>query len=136
MVAAGRSLEGSCNCRSISFVVSGPARDVYNCHCERCRKFTGHHMAATAADPEMVHITDSDRALSWYSPAPRIYYGFCSHCGSSLFWRSDDHPERVSICAGTLDVPTGLRTTKAWWLADVSDYFARDPGVQEYDHEG
>ena len=25
-----------------------------------------------------------------------------------------------------------LRTTKAWWLADVSDYFARDPGVQEY----
>jgi hypothetical protein len=93
-------------------------------------------MAATSADPDSVDISDADGALSWYSPMPRVHYGFCRTCGSSLFWRSDDHPERLSICAGTLDVPTGLRTTKAWWIADASDYFSRDPALEEYEHEG
>jgi hypothetical protein len=133
---AERPLTGSCTCRAVRFVVSGPARDVIDCHCDRCRRFTGHHMAATSAHPDSVVISDAGGALKWYSPAPRVHYGFCSACGSSLFWRSDDQPESLSICAGTLDVPTGLRTTKAWWVAHASDYFSRDPTIEEFEHEG
>jgi hypothetical protein len=127
---------GRCSCGAVSFVAGGPLRDVYNCHCERCRRFTGHHMAATAAAADAVDLRDGDGALAWYTPAPGVHYGFCRRCGSSLFWRTDGDPERLSICAGTLDPPTGLRTTKAWWLIHASDYFTRDGALEEWDREG
>lgn len=127
---------GRCNCGAVSFTVDGPLRDVWDCHCARCRRFTGHHMAATAANPGNVTITDGDGALRWYQPCEGVHYGFCGRCGSSLFWRADAHPEKLSICAGTLDVPTGLRTTVAWWVAEASDYFERDPTLEVYDFEG
>jgi hypothetical protein len=37
----------------------------------------------------------------------------------------------MTICAGVLDPPTGLRTVAAWWISEASDYHER-PGVREY----
>jgi hypothetical protein len=116
---------GRCLCGAISFVVTGPLRDVLNCHCHRCRRFTGHHMAATDARADDVDIADPDLFLRWYDPVPEAGYGFCARCGSSLFWRGATTPDRVSICAGTLEPPTGLRTVEAWWTSEASDYHDR-----------
>jgi hypothetical protein len=124
---------GSCMCGDISYRVVGPIREVYNCHCDRCRRFTGHHMAATAASPFNVHI---DGDVSWYSAAEGVEYGFCSQCGSSLYWRTAAQPEKLCITAGSLDQPTGLRTTRAWYVAEIADYHDRAPGLEEYDYEG
>src|SRR6516164_7818396 len=49
---------GRCLCGAVSFQVFGDLRDVFNCHCHRCRRFTGHHMAATAADVADLKIED------------------------------------------------------------------------------
>jgi hypothetical protein len=48
--------------------------------------------------------------------------GFCGACGSSLFW---DAPARdtVSIAAGTLDEPTGLRLLGHVYVSQVGDYY-------------
>jgi hypothetical protein len=118
---------GRCLCGAVSFVVTGPLRDVLNCHCHRCRRFTGHHMAATQAQADDVVIDDPDARLRWYDPVPEAAYGFCGQCGSSLFWHSSSAPDRISICAGTLAPPTGLRTVAAWWTSEASDYHARVP---------
>jgi hypothetical protein len=99
-------------------------RDVVNCYCERCRRFTGHHMAATAADAADVRVDDTTGSLSWH-PVPGAAYGFCRACGSSLFWRAEETPGRWSVCAGALDQPTGLRTVEAWWASQAGDYFTR-----------
>lgn len=115
---------GRCLCGAITFTLVGDLRDVYNCHCARCRRFTGHHMATTATDASDIVVVDDDRNLRWYYPTPEAGYGFCQQCGSSLFWRSlDEH--RISICAGTLDPPTGLKTVQAWWVSEASDYHTR-----------
>jgi hypothetical protein len=37
----------------------------------------------------------------------------------------------MTICAGVLDPPTGLRTVAAWWISEASDYHER-PDVREY----
>lgn len=116
---------GRCLCGAISFQVFGPLRDVYNCHCGRCRRFTGHHMAATATDLADLDVDDPDSNLRWYFPVEQSGYGFCSECGSSLFWRSRATPARISICAGTLEPPTGIRTVQAWWTSEASDYHDR-----------
>jgi hypothetical protein len=125
---------GRCLCGGIRYAVRGELRDVINCHCERCRQFTGHHMATTSAALEDISIEDADSLLRWFFPVPEAGYAFCSRCGSSLFWQSAADPARRSICAGTLDPPTGLRTTQAWWTSQASDYHSR-PDLPELDAE-
>jgi hypothetical protein len=117
-------MSGRCLCGAVSFVVTGPLRDVLNCHCHRCRRFTGHHMAATNGRVDDVEIADSEALLRWYE-VPEAAYGFCGRCGSSLFWRGAATPDRISISAGTLDPPTGLQTVEAWWTSEASDYHDR-----------
>lgn len=123
--------QGRCDCGGVSFDIEGALRDVYNCHCERCRRITGHHMAATAVRPDQLTLT-SESTLRWYDPVPTVHYGFCSMCGSTLFWKADDIADKICISAGTLDQPTGLQTTKAWWVAEAGDYHERPSGVLEF----
>jgi hypothetical protein len=121
-------------CGGVSYSVDGELRDVWNCHCYRCRQFTGHHMAATKAATAAVTI--SGDTLSWFSPDDTVAYGFCSQCGSSMFWRSNERVHFLNICAGTLDQPTGLRTTTAWWMAEHGDYHSPAPHLTEHEYDG
>src|SRR5215218_10688561 len=107
-MSPGDPQTGRCLCGAVTYSIAGPLREVMNCYCERCRRFTGHHLAATAGDLGDVAITDPDVQLTWYR-VPGAEYGFCRSCGSSLFWRADTSPTRLSICAGTLHPPTGLQ---------------------------
>ncbi len=125
---------GRCLCGAITFQVSGELRPVINCHCQRCRRFTGHHMAATAARSVDLTVEDDGANLRWYAPVREAQYAFCARCGSSLFWRSPDLSGSVSICAGTLEPPTHLRTTQAVWVRDASDYHTR-PDLLELETE-
>ncbi len=129
------SHHGQCECGGVSFAVNGELRNVSNCHCRRCRRFTGHHMAATGAEVSSVAITDSG-VLRWYSPEPSVAYGFCGTCGASLFWKTTARPEWLSICAGALDQPTGLRTAKSWWTSEHGDYHEPEPNVEAHPHDG
>ena len=91
-------------------------------------------MAATAAHPDQVTFA-ADDTLRWYQPDDTVEYGFCSQCGSSLFWRAIAIPDKLCITAGSLDQPTGLTTTKAWWIAEAGDYHVRAIGVDEHQYE-
>ena len=124
---------GQCLCGAVRYAVSGPLRPVIDCHCQRCRRFTGHHMAATSAAAADVEIDDPGQQLTWF-PVPEAEYGFCRTCGGSLFWRAAAWPDVISICAGTLEPPTGLRTVEAWWVSQASDYFVR-PDLPERETE-
>ena len=127
----GARARGVCLCGGIRFTVLGELRDVVNCHCHRCRRWTGHHMAATRTRADDVVIDDDGGTLTWFAPVPEVEYAFCARCGSSLFWRETGGSAQLVICAGTLDPPTGLRTTTAWWIDEASDYHQR-PDVPEH----
>jgi len=88
-------------------------------------------MAATAAIVADLKIEDEDSNLRWFYPAPEAGYAFCQKCGSSLFWQARLTADRISICAGTLDPPTNLKTVQAWWTDEASDYYTR-PAMHEF----
>jgi hypothetical protein len=108
----------------VRYEVRGPLRDVLICHCEECRRWNGHVSANTAAARDDLLVLD-ERALRWIA-SPRsdaaARRGFCAECGSSLFW---DAPGRdtISVAAGTLDAPTGLRVIGHWYLSQAGDYY-------------
>lgn len=109
-------------------------RPVVNCHCSRCRRITGHFMAATGCADEHLSFA-SEATLRWYEPSVGVYYGFCGTCGATLFWRSDGNPGWISVAAGPLDPPTGLRTSAAWWTAEASDYHTLDRTISNHAYE-
>jgi hypothetical protein len=80
--------------------------------------------ATAAADKGDLKLLEQ-RGLRWikspHSDAA-ARRGFCCECGSSLFW---DAPglETISIGAGTLDPPTGLRVLSHWYVSQAGDYY-------------
>jgi len=126
------TITGHCLCEGIRFRVTGQLRSVVNCHCEDCRRTTGHFLAATACHRDDV-IIESDETLSWYRPADEIKYGFCHRCGGTVFWHTDANPESVSIAAGMLDSPTELETHFALNTDEASDYYRLDTSIAHID---
>jgi hypothetical protein len=115
---------GRCICGAVAFEVNGPLRDVILCHCTECRRWAGHVWAATSARFDDLSFTE-DRGLRWIdSPdsAQDARRGFCAECGSSLFWQVPG-AEQVSIAAGCLDSPTGIRTIGQVWTESAGDYY-------------
>lgn len=124
------SLSGGCLCGEVTYVITGQPRDVINCHCSRCRRHTGHFMAATSTDTDSLEISGRG-SLQWYATAD-VEYGFCGTCGSTLFWRTSRRPGYVAVAAGTLTPPTGLKTIAAIYTDYSSDYHSFDPDVPTY----
>ncbi len=119
---------GGCLCGAVRYTVRGPLRDVVNCHCGQCRRFHGHVGAYTAAALCDLSIK-GEASLSWYRSSARARRGFCRVCGSSLFWHALGG-DSMSIAAGTLDAPTGLRTVRHIFAADAGDYYRLEDGLE------
>lgn len=122
---------GGCDCGGVRYRITGELRGVVHCHCISCRRITGHHLAATAAHVDDLEVHDSE-TLTWYQRTAETRYGFCSVCGSTLFWSAADKPLVVAISGGTLDQPTGLATILAVYTADASDFHSLDTDIESY----
>ena len=112
---------GGCLCGAVRYEVRGALRPVVDCHCTMCRRSSGHFAAFTATRPEELVLIESE-GLRWYRSSAAARRGFCEICGSSLFWEPASG-DRVSISAGTLDLPTGLQTVVHVFVEDAGDYY-------------
>jgi hypothetical protein len=112
---------GRCLCGSIRFETGGPLRDVTACHCSQCRRQTGLYYAATSAPVSSLAI-EGEENLTWYRASETARRGFCSECGSALFWVADDADD-ISIMAGAFDEPSGLRMGDHIYCADKGGFY-------------
>lgn len=122
---------GGCLCGQVTYQVTGPLRPVVACHCQQCRKSSGHHVAATSAHRDDIQISGD---VTWFVSSNTARRGFCATCGSNLFW--DGAGENLSIFAGTMDGDTGLEISAHIYCADKGDYYdiPRDvPQADGYD---
>jgi hypothetical protein len=112
---------GSCLCGACAYEVTGALRNIIACHCTQCRKQTGHYLAATSAQLADFRLRGG-APLRWYRASNTAQRGFCSTCGSTLFWQADGRDE-ISIAAGSLDGLTGLTIEGHIYCADRGDYY-------------
>lgn len=125
---------GACLCGGVTFEIDGPMSGVLYCHCEQCRKTSGHYCAAASCERAHLSITVDD-GLRWYQSSPDAKRGFCDRCGSSLFWSHQDSAS-ISVMSGSLDLPTGLKADAHIFVADASDYYTIDDGLPQHDDYG
>lgn len=116
-----QAITGGCLCGAVRYQVKGALRPVIACHCEQCRRFSGHFVAATATRKAYFQLLKAD-GLKWYSYQVGLRQGFCQDCGSSLFFE-DEQGERISIAAGSLDQPQGLKLAAHIFTAEAGDYY-------------
>jgi hypothetical protein len=121
---------GHCLCGGVRYEVLGPLRPVIYCHCNMCRRATGHFVAATACSRDHLKVHSND-ALRWYQSSPNARRGFCQVCGSNLFWESLG-ADSISILAGSLDLPTGLVAIEHIFTAEAGDYYSIVDGLPQH----
>jgi len=89
---------GSCLCGALQFDATLPTRWVAHCHCTLCRRAHGAAFVTWAGfDATHVRIDDPRALLRWYPSSPGAERGFCSHCGSTLFFRSQRWADELHI---------------------------------------
>jgi len=77
--------QGRCLCGAVKIQVEELAENVGACHCRMCRTWGGGPLMAVDAGQE-VSIQGQDK-LSIYASSEWAERGFCSQCGSHLFYR-------------------------------------------------
>lgn len=113
--------EGRCLCGGVAFRIRGKMRDVVWCHCGQCLRWHGHFGGYTASIWGNIELRGADQ-LAWYESSETARRGFCRACGSSLFWEPA-HRKHISICAGALDLPTGLVSARHVFADSKGDYY-------------
>lgn len=121
---------GGCLCGGVQYSVASGLRPVIYCHCKQCQKTSGHFVAATAASLENITF-QKQQSLCWYNSSDSAQRGFCSVCGSNLFWKPT-HGKYMSIFAGTLDQPTGIKAKEHIYIDSAGDYYSIADGLPQH----
>lgn len=118
---------GGCICGGVRYEVTDHTklRPVVACHCEQCRRFSGHFITASGTQHKYFTLLNQE-TLRWYTYIPNVNQGFCGECGCSLFF---DYPKesRISIAAGSLDNTNNVTLATQIYCAEAGDYYHLHP---------
>jgi len=120
---------GSCLCGSIRFTVIRELEAPVACHCVQCRKQSGHYFASTNVKRTDLRLSGEEH-LTWFQSSEKVRRGFCSRCGSWLFW-DPPHKEWTSIAMGAFDKPTGTSLERHIFVAEKGDYYSLSDGLPQ-----
>jgi hypothetical protein len=125
-------LKGACLCGAVRLEVEGKLEHApEGCHCSQCRRQTGHFFVGVNVRRKALRVHGGDK-IKWYRSSEKVERGFCSVCGSVLFWKPDiEGYEFTSIAMGMFDLPTGLRMAKHSFVGDKGDYYEIDDGLPQ-----
>jgi hypothetical protein len=103
-------LTGGCGCGAVRYELSQPLAGASYCHCTRCQQRTGAGASANgAAQPGSFRVLAGEDRLRAWKPEGGWEKWFCGDCGSALFSRAPDDPDRIGVRLGTLDSDPGVR---------------------------
>src|SRR5687768_7930103 len=99
--------KGACLCGAVSFEVAGPLTPPDACHCSQCRRQSGHFWAASEVPRDAVTIHGGEN-VTWFRSSEEVRRGFCSRCGSVLFW-DPLRKDKLAVAMGAMQSPTHTR---------------------------
>ncbi len=101
---------GSCLCGAVKYTIKDAKPEAGACHCGMCRKWSGGVFFAVEAQPDTVTLEGQD-SLTRFASSDWGERGFCSACGSSLFFRitaPGPHHGVYHFGFGTFDDQSGV----------------------------
>jgi hypothetical protein len=97
-------LAGGCLCGAVRYAVGTPTLFNAHCHCDWCRRAHGAAFVTWvgAAESRFRLLAGEDR-LRWYSSSAQSRRGFCTNCGTTLFFASTLCPGEVHVTRASFD---------------------------------
>jgi hypothetical protein len=124
--------KGSCLCGAVSFEVNADLPPPDACHCTQCRKQSGHYFVSTDLPRSQVSILGAEK-VTWFRSSEKVRRGFCSTCGSPLFW-DPIHKDFIGIAMGAFDKPTDTKLRIHIFVAEKGDYYEITDGLPQNQH--
>jgi len=122
---------GGCLCGAVRFTVAGALPAPNACHCTQCRKQSGHFWASVDLAQSDVEISGNE-AITWYQSSAKVRRGFCSKCGSFLFWNPLEAAS-IAIAMGAFDGASDTRLSLHIFTAQKGDYYDITDGLPQND---
>ena len=97
-----KKIKGSCLCKKITFEIKNECRYSVFCHCQMCQASNAEFSSYTKVKKENLNFK-SKKTLKWFVSSKHYKRGFCSTCGSSLFFQKKSSDDYISISTGTLN---------------------------------
>lgn len=120
-------LQGACLCGENRFTLPGPMGEVTACHCNQCRKSSGHFSASFDAHEDQVHW--QARHLAEHVGPRGGRRAFCPTCGTKLMFRGTDGG--LSVECGAIARPTGGYLAQHIFTCEKGDYYSLTDGVPQ-----
>ncbi|ANT50879.1 GFA family protein [Mesorhizobium amorphae] len=96
-------LTGNCMCGAVAWTYSGALTRNLVCHCADCQRATSSPVTAfLGMKPEHLNWTGE---IVHYESTPGTFRGFCSSCGTRLYFRSRKWPLEIHVHAATMTDP-------------------------------
>jgi hypothetical protein len=119
-MAGALDVSGHCLCGAVKFTAKLASHDVAVCHCGMCRRWTGGPLMYV--DVAGAPVFEGAEAITVYRSSDTGERGFCSRCGSILFWKVAGE-DRYTFTAGALDDPSTLVLTKEIFIEDKPAFY-------------
>ena len=120
MSKVSQDCECSCLCGAVTFKAALKNEEVGACHCSMCRQWSGGVFLAIGYEGTLV-FEDTD-ALGVYKSSDWGERGFCTRCGSSLFWRTHDESHGV-VSAQAVSALASPALTGEIFVDSKPDYY-------------
>lgn len=113
-------MSGRCLCGKVGFT-SNAVHDVGVCHCDMCRRWCGGPGIA-------VHIKDKpditgEEHIKWFKSSDWAERGFCSECGSNLFYRLNLETPEYVVFAGAYDDQSVFKMKNQIFIDEKPAYY-------------
>lgn len=113
-------VSGQCLCGSVRFGGT-PRTNITVCHCGQCRRWASGPFFAVRFEGGITF--EAEETLHWFRSSETGERGFCTVCGSSMFWRVPGQGNDISASANLLEPGHGLSIERHIWVDDKPDFY-------------
>ena len=101
--------KGACMCGAVRFSFEGAPKFIADCVCDSCRRAHG----ATAVcwvgvETPRFRIESGESLVNWYRSSAPSERGFCTSCGTRMFFRSSKWPGETHMAVACIATPHQL----------------------------
>ena len=126
------SLTGGCLCGDVRYSARAAPFAADYCHCSKCRNSTGAPVSAWMDFNTSQLEWHRREGLVEYESSETVRRGFCRRCGSTLTFRSVDHPQYCSLAINSLDTPELVQPTYHIYTDNQLAWFRVDDDCRRY----
>lgn len=116
-----KKINGQCLCGSVSFSAETKDNSLGACHCTMCRGWGGGPFLSVDCGSE-IRFT-GEEFIQRYTSSDWAERGFCSQCGTHLFYRFVQQDQYI-VTAGVLQDQAHLNFDHQIFIDEKPDYYA------------